>query len=864
MDRTPHDPPKIARRFLHWFCDRDLLEDVDGDLLELFHLRADKNLKGANWRYVRDVILLFRPGIIRQIKPPSYQPIMIKNYILIALRSALKYKGHTLLNLTSLIIGVAACLLMLLWINDELSIDQFHEEDDRLYQVWRNMHQANGEVITTPGIPQPMAVALRTKYPEVDEVSLVSWDVEALFKKDDQTAIEVGKYVSPEFFRIFSFPMLLGDVNHTLEDMNSVAISERLAIKYFGKEWASTNILDEVLTIGSTAKDYKISGVFADPGPNSSLVFDWVRPAQEYIQDNSWVTSWYNGGFRIYFTLKPGADIASLGQKTLQEINENTNYDADERIYLRKFSDNYLLGTWENGIPVGGRIQYVRILFIIAIFILIIACINFMNLATARSSRRTREIGVRKVLGARRKSLRQQFMVESFVLAAIAVLAGVLLVFLALPSFNRMTDKSLFLDLTNPAFWITVGLITLVTGALSGSYPAFLMPSFKIIPSLKGTPKIPGSGVTLRQVLVVFQFAVSIALIIGTLVVSQQINYILNRNLGLNKENLIFTALPRSVAPKMELYKTALLNVPEINQVTSTSGNPIDYGRSSGSAQWEGKDPNEEVEINVLSVDHDFVQTMEIEMVRGRDFSLDFSTDTSNYLINEVTAKIMGFENPIDKDLTLWGQKGKIVGVVKDFHMSSMYEPIAPLIIRCDPTSTFVAFIRTQGNVQNALKNIERIAEDINPGYPFEYEFLDQNYAAAYRSEMTLYSIVNIFAFISILISCLGLFGLSSFTAEQRSKEIGIRKVYGANTLQIVSMLSWNYTKLILIAFIISAPLAYYVMTQWLGNFEFKIDLKVMVLLTAGLATFAIGAITVGLKSWRAALVNPIRSLREE
>lgn len=865
---TPKDnitPPKLAQRFLRWFCDPFLLEDVEGDLNELFHTHAAADLKAAKWQYTKDVIFLFRPGIIKSFQFQFNQHLMYKNYLITAWRSAKKYKGHTLLNLLSLIVGVASCILILLWIQDERSIDKFHDNDDRLYRVWRNMHQSSGEIITTGGIPQPLAVTLKNDYPEVDEVGVIGWDVDLLFRKGEMTAYETGKYASPEFFTMFTFPFMKGDPATALDDITSIVISENVADKYFGNEWRNSgSIINETLTVGSDRREVKVTGVFEDPGPKSSFAFDWILPAEEYIARNDWVNSWFNGGFSICFTLRENADLASLQSRILQEINENTDYDADERVVVHKFSDNYLYGTFENGIPVTGRIQYVRILFIVAIFILLIACINFMNLATARSSRRSKEVGVRKVLGAQRGALRHQFFVESFLLSLVAVLLSVTVVYLVLPYFNQLTQKSLILDLTNWRIWAGLGFLTLITGLISGIYPALLLPTFKITSSLKGIAKLPGRGVRLREGLVVFQFALSIILIIGTLIVSQQMDYILNKNLGLDKENMIFVQMPRSFLSQRDVFKTELEKIPEVAGVTITSGNPIDYGRSSGSADWEGKDPNEEVEINVLSVDADFVSTMGAQIIKGRDFSEDFSTDTANYLINEVSANIMGFDDPINKDLSIWGLSGKIIGVVKNFHMSSMYDPIAPLIIRYDPSSTFVSFIRTQGDVQRALLAIEQVSEKLNPGYPFVYEFMDRDYAASYRSEMTLSTIIKFFALISIFIACLGLFGLSSFSAEQRSREIGIRKVYGASVTSIVSMLSWGYTKLVLIAFVIASPIAYYFMNDWLNNFVFRTDLNLFLFLVAGLVTLLIGGFTVGIKSWQAALANPINTLKDE
>ncbi len=857
-------PPSLPLRFLRWFCDPAVLEDVEGDLLELYHRRSEHDVKQARRKLTTDVLLLFRPGIIRKFQLPDNSFSMFRNYLTVALRSARRYRGHTALNLLSLIIGIASCMVILLWIQDEMSVDQFHEKKDRIYKVWRNMHQSSGEILTTQGIPQPVVVSLGNDFPEVEDATLIGWDMETIFRMDDEVDYEIGKYASPEFFRIFSYSFLAGNPGTALSDLSSIVISDRIAEKYFGRDWRDGKILGKTITVGSNQKDFQVSGVFEHPGSKSSLEFDWIINAQEYIQQNDWVESWYNGGFAICFTLRENATLQPFQDKILQLINENTNYEADERLFVNHFDDNYLHSNFENGRPSGGRIQYVRILFVIAIFILVIACINFMNLATARSSRRTREIGVRKVLGAQKAALRQQFFVESFIMSITAVVAALLVVAAVLPYFNSISEKELSLNLGDPKLWIGLGVVTLISGLLSGFYPAMLLPSFRTITSLKGHSKQTVGGVRMREGLVVFQFILSILLITATLVVNQQMNYILSKNLGLNKDNVIFTRLDGDLRTQMEVYKSTLQTSPAVESVTATSGNPLSYGRSSGSAQWAGKDPDEEVEINVMSVDEDFVNTMGIELLLGRNFDPQLATDTSNYLINQVAADIIAFEDPIDQDLTLWGQTGKIVGVIKDFHMSSMYEPIAPLIIRNDPSSTFVAFIRTKGDIQQALEAIENAHKELSPGYPFSYEFLDQDFAAAYRTEMTLSKIVRIFAFISILICCLGLFGLSSFSAEQRLKEIGIRKVYGASVMRIITLLSWGYTKLILVALVLAIPLSFYLLRQWLNNFEFRIELGASAFITATVITLLIGAVTVGLKFWQAAITNPVQTLRED
>ncbi len=857
-------PPKLPLRFLRWFCDPELLEDVEGDLSELYCDRLAVNPAKARWLFAWDVVMLFRPGVVRSMEFFKTQNnyFMITNHVKTAVRHAFRYKGYTLINLLGLLVGLASSMLILLWVQDELEKDRFHANADQIYQVWRNMYQANGEVITTGSVPQPLEEVLKNDYPEIESVALVSWEMELLFRFADKVSYEKGRYASPELFRIFSFPLVAGNAETALSDLYSIAISEDLAVRYFGEHW-KTQALGKGLKVDER-QEFVVSAVFADPGKNSSVDFDWILPAQEYIQRNSWVKSWYNGGFGMFFALKNGADIEAVRGRVLHEVNKNTNNEADERIYLQKFADTYLHSNFKNGVPAGGRIQYVRVLVVVAVFILVISCINFMNLATARASRRTKEIGIRKVLGAQKALLGQQFMVESFLLTGVAVLLSVVVVFLVLPAFNSLTGKSLALDFADPRLWLGLGSLTIVTGLLSGSNPAVLLPSFTITHALKGIAKKTKAGGYFRNALVVFQFTLSILLIIGSMVVSKQMDYILNKNLGLDKENLVYLYLEGDLPQRSDVYKTELLKQPGVKNVTVTSGNPISYGRSTGSATWEGKNPNEEVEINVLMVDDDFFETMAIEVKQGRAFSREFATDSSNYIINEVTAGIMGFEDPIGKSLSVWGREGRVVGVVKNFHMSSMYDPISPLIIRYDPKSTSVAFIRTQNNVQEALAGIERVTTTLNPAFPFQYEFLDDHYEQKYRSEMALSTLVNIFAIVSVFISCLGLLGLSSFAADQRSKEVGVRKVHGASVVHLVLLLSGAYTRLMLLAFVLASPIAYYFMKDWLNDFAFRTELSVFTFVLAGGLAFAVGALTVSFKSFQAATVNPVKTLKEE
>lgn len=861
------DPPKLPLKFLRWFCRKDLIEDVEGDLEELFASRLEVNQTKAKLRFLLDVLLLLRPEIIGKFKINNglINFSMLKNYIKIALRNALRYKGYTALNLMGLVVGIASSLLILLWVNDEVQVDKFHANGDNIYQLFRNMKQSAGSAITTSSIPKPAADLVKAEYSEVKEVAMLSWLADVLIMKNDKAINEEGRMASPEFINMFTFPLLVGDKETALSDLNAILISKSIAEKHFGSTWKE-NVLGESLRIDDE-RDVIITGVFDDVDDNSSLQFSWLLPIQYFINENAWVDNWGNGSFSIYMTIENEEDLAAVKGRIVNEINDHTqglDNAGDELLMLHKFQDFYLYSNFENGEVDGGRIEYVKIMSIVALFILIIACINFMNLATARSGRRSKEIGLRKVMGSHKSAISLQFFIEAFMLSAIAVIISVVLVLILLPYFSELVQKPLSLDFGLLQTWYFLGGVTLVVGLLSGSYPALLLPTFSIISSLKGSVKQGAGASFFRKGLVVFQFGMSVLLIIGTTVIYQQMDYILNKDIGIEKENLVSVSLKGDLNRRFDTYKTELKKIAEVTEVTISSGNPINYGRSTSSATWEGKDPTKGYEVNVIVCDEDFVETMGIQMAAGRNFSKDYA-DSSNFLINEVAVGLMGFDDPINKSLSIWGIKGRIVGVVKNFHMSDMHQPISPLIITSNNPMERLALIRLKGNNNGeSIQAIESLTKEMNPSFDFEYEFIDKGYEESYQSEMTVSSLANIFAGISIFISCLGLFGLSAFSAEQRSKEIGVRKVHGASVSQLVILLSKDYSKLMILAFVIAIPFAYIYAQQWLDNFEFRTYLNPVFFVLAGIFTFIVGALTVSFKSFQAARVNPAKTLKDE
>ncbi len=857
-------PPKWAKAFLHWFCSPDLIEDVSGDLDELYQNQAAKSNSRANRFYVQQVLFLFRPGIIRSLETQKLNTAMFNNYLKIALRNATRYKGHTALNVLGLLVGIASSLMILMWIYDEVTIDKFHSKGDQIHQLWRNMKQSNGMISTSSSQPKPLADLIREEYPEVESVTQVSWEFSMQFKKGDKSSSESGRFVTDNFFNTFSFVILAGDTETPLTDLGGVSISETMARKFYPENFQLA--LGESFRIDDEY-DVIVTSIFSDPGNQSSLQFDWLINAESFFAYNDWVENWGNGSFGIYITIPDDNQVNAVADRVYNEINDHTRDNqmaGDETVVIQRFNESYLYSNFDNGVISGGRIDYVNILLIIAIFTLIIACINFMNLATARSGRRGKEIGIRKVMGAKRSGLRTQFYFESGLITVIAVGLSIGSVYLLLPWFNQLVNKELGYLFGKMELWMAIFSITLIVALLSGSYPALLLSKFEIVDAIKGSIKQSAFTSRLRKGLVVFQFAVSTLLIIGTVVIYQQISYALNKDLGLNKDNMVLVNLNGNLSQKFETYKTELLRIPEVSSVSGASGNPVYYGRSTSSASWDGKDPSTGYEINVILTDDKFFQTMQMEIISGRAFE-DQSRDSTNFIINEVAASLIGYDNPIGKNLSFWGIDGKIVGVVKNFHMRNMYSPIAPLILTCiDYSMLNTALIRIDGDVSNALMGIEKVTKSLNSGAEYQYEFMEQTVAEAYENEVTVRTLASAFSGISILISCLGLFGLASYAAEQRSREIGVRKVHGATVFQILFLLSKDYSKLIAIAFLVAIPFAYFVALDWLANFEYRTDLKIWVFVMAGLTTFFIGVSTILLKSYQAASINPSKVLKEE
>lgn len=790
---------------------------------------------------------------------------MIKNYLKIAWRNLVKNKAHSFINITGLSVGLACSLLILLWVQNELSIDGYHQNGDRLYKVYEREyydHKIDGNY-DTPGM---MGAELKKGLPEVEyAINMEDGNDDHTFRVGNKILKVNGTFAGADIFNMFSYPLVKGEAGTALNSPLSMAISQKMAAMFFG---------NPDMAMGKTIrfenkKDFTVTAVFKDLPENTSRKFEYVINWDAYLAENPGSKSWNNSGPLTFVMLRKDANPVLVDKKITHFLDTYRTQEKSYRVEhgLQRFDQVYLHSNFEDGKITGGRIEYVRLFSIIALFVLLIACINFMNLTTAQSVKRAREIGVRKVMGAVRGVLIRQFIGESLLLTVLAVVVAVVLTAVLLPAFNQVTQKEIVMPFGEVSFWLKLMVITLITGLISGSYPALFLSSFNPVKVLKGTLKLDAGAVWFRKGLVVMQFILSSVLIIATIVVSKQINFIQTRNLGYDREDLVYIPIEGDLGAKYDIFKNEAMSMPGIKSVSQMSNNPTFIDNSTIGVTWEGKDPNNTVAFPNIAVGYNFVHTLKLKMLAGRDFSADYPADSNNYIINQVTQQKLGFADPVGKYITMWGRKGKIIGLVKDFHFQSLHKQILPLIIRPvrGKLSRGNILVRTQaGKTKEALAAISKLCREINPNFPFNYNFSDEQYQRLYRSEQIVGRLSNIFAFLAIFISCLGLLGLAMFTAEQRIKEIGVRKVLGASIASIFGLLSSEFLALVITAMLIATPIAWYAMNSWLQGFAYRTTIQWWMFALSGGLIVLIALATVSVQAIKAALVNPIKSLRSE
>lgn len=781
---------------------------------------------------------------------------MLKSYFKIAFRNLQRNKVYSFINVTGLALGLACTILISLWVYDEISYDKFHTKGPQLYRVLANTYWDG--VSTFEDVPLNTAEAMKKDIPEVEKVTaLVSRTL--LVTVGSRSFKEQGYYSSPDILSMFSFPFKNGDMNTALSSPDQIVITEKLAAKYFANE----NPIGKTLKIDND-KVFTITAVLKDIPLNSSLQFNWLIPFEVHVKSNDWLKKWGSYTVDMYAMLKPGSKLETVNTKLKSLLKNNADKNTKDVIFLQAFEDRYLYSNFKNGFQDGGRIEYVKLFTIVAFFVLLIACINFMNLTTARSSKRAKEVGIRKVIGAERSMIISQFMGEAALLTIISVLLSLLIVLLSMPYFNALTGKNLSMSFGNPAFVVMLLSITLITILISGSYPALFLSSFKPVAVLKAAIVKSTGTAFLRKGLVVVQFTLSVFLIVGTLVIYKQVQYIKNKNLGLEKENLIQVDLNGDIYKKSKTFLEAIMRSSAIKSATLTADNPINISGSSSDLRWEGQLPGQLGEISATWVGYDFLKTVGVSLVDGRDFDPS-RPDSMNYIINETAARMMGIKNPVGKTVSFWKGKGQIIGVVKDFHLKSLHEAITPLILVLEPGNSSYVFVRTEpGKTTQAIADMQKVYSQYNSVFPFEYHFMDEIYDQRYKSEIVIGQLGNIFAGLTIFISCLGLFGLAAFTAEQRFKEIGIRKVLGATVVNLTGLLSKDFLKLVLFALIIAIPAAIWAMNTWLEGFAYRIEMPWWIFALSGIMALLIASVTVSFQAIKAAMMNPVKSLRSE
>jgi len=783
---------------------------------------------------------------------------MVKNYIKIAIRNLVRQKLYSLINITGLSIGIACFLLISLWVFDELSYDHFHKNKDRIYRV-NTMSNEMGLVTSSSWRLGP---ALMEVYPEIESFTrLWPWGRSLVIYKDKSFDESSFYLADPAFFTIFSFEFLHGSPESALRDKHSVVLTEQTAKRYFGDE----NPLGKTIFIRRYDRDFEVTGIIANIPSNSSIKFDLI--ARVDLMPPQRLNSWEFTGYTCLL-LNKETDMKTMDLKIHDFYKDYVNAESEMHPFLQLMTDVHL---YQDGTP--GLIKMVRYFSIIAIFILLIACINFMNLRTAKATKRATEVGIRKVVGANRRQLIIQFLSESLLISIISLGIGILLVELILPAFNQVAMKQLQLFSGQIGDTILFLLMaTIITGLISGSYPAIYLSSFLPVIILRGKSVSSDFGNTSRKALTIFQFAISIGLIICILIWQEQLHFIQNKDIGIKKDFIINLIHNQDLVSKFEPYRSELLKNKMIKSVSSSASTPFNIGSFIG-INWEGHFDQASITMPYNMVEYDFFKTFGMKIVEGRAFARNIPTDkTEACIINESASQLMGFDSPVGKEVYFDHpafeesyKQVKIIGVVKDFHAHSLHEEIAPSIFRMHEPYLSFAYIKIHpGEITSTLDYIKKTTEAFAPSYPFRFEFMNKTYNRLYEMEIRMGKIINVFALLAVFISCLGLFGLASYTIEKRTKEIGIRKVLGASVTKITSMLSAEFLKWVTLANIIAWPVAWYFMHEWLDNFVYRIDLNWWIFLIAGFIGLLLALLTVIFQSTKAALANPIESLRYE
>lgn len=787
---------------------------------------------------------------------------MFRNYLKIAIRGFAKHKLTFLINLFGLSLGLWAAILIGLWVRSELRMNREFADLDRIYRIME--HQSYGaDIFTFGSTPGLLAEAMKTNLAEVEFASTYTWQTDQLFVQGDKRIKLNGIYAHPDFLQIYQFDVLHGERARMLTENNHVILTEKAAISLFGR----ADVMGEGVEIksGADSKNFIVQGVLKDLPETSTLDFDYLLPYAVFFAENDWLHDWGNNGPNTIVKLAEGTDGEAFSGSITNFIADR-NEESNVKLFAFPLADQYLHGQWKDGKQVEGRIQFVKLFGMIGIFVLLIACINFMNLSTAKSQKRAKEVGVRKVAGADKRSLIYQFLSESILITIFSAVFALILVELTLPTFNGLTGKTMSVPYGSGVFWLQLLAVITFTGIVAGSYPAFYLSATKVASVFRSFSQAGKGVVIARKGLVLFQFILATILIVSTLVVYKQINYALNQDLGYSKDQLIVMPLEGELMGKFNILKAELEKNENIQRVSRSSFGMLGRNSNTGGVDWEGKAPDNAALFEIIRVDFDYLETAGLKLIQGRDFNLANGADSvSGAILNQTAYDLIQKDKAGSEFLRLWGDERTITGVVQNFHFESFRQNVAPAIILLDPINSNLAFIKVnEADMQETVSFIEKVTQNLNPEFPFDYSFMDENYAELYEDEVRIRDLAQYFSILTILISCMGLLGLSAHIAEQKTKEIGIRKVLGASTISILQVINKEFILIVGISILIGSGISYWLMQDWLNGYQFKISFEWWFVPLAAATILGIALVTVTLQSLKAASSNPVNAIKTE
>jgi putative ABC transport system permease protein len=871
MASERNTPPKYFLRFFRWFCHPELRNYIEGDLIELYEERVrEYGKRKADVKFILDVLLLMRPAIIRPRRKGQnlnhYD--MYKSYFKIGWRNLVKNKGYSFINVGGLALGMTVAMLIGLWIYDELSFDKYHQHYHDLVQVMQ--HQTfDGMQETSVAIPRPLENELRKQYGnDFIRLSMASWINAHILGFGEQKISKSGNFVQADFPEMLSLHMIEG-TRDGLRDPASVLLSASTAKALFG----TSEPLNQLIKIDNKL-DVKVTGIYEDLPYNSTFrAYEFISSWELYVTSEPWIKvaeqQWENNSFQMFAQVSPQADVGQISEKIKNVKAKNSEKEAvyKPEIFLNPMRNWHLRSEWSNGKNIGGKIQLVWLFGIIGGFVLLLACINFMNLSTARSEKRAKEVGIRMAIGSVRSQLINQFLSESFLVVVLAFVASIAMATALLPWFNVLADKKIEISWTNPTFWIISLCFIIMTSMVAGSYPSLYLSSFQPINVLKGTFKAGRFASLPRKILVVIQFTVSVTLIIGTIIVYKQIQFTKNRPLGYNDDGLVMMEM---MSPdfygKYDVLRTELKSAGAIEEMSESSSPLTGVWSNSNEFKWKGKDPNRQEHFGTIFITPEYGKTVGWNIKEGRDISGEFPSDSAAIIINEAAAKYMNLKDPIGMEIEWYNQKFHVVGVVSNMVAESPYSPVRQTIymVNYGNVNWINLKLNPARSAHESMVTIESVFKKIIPSAPFEYKFVNDDYAQKFNAEQRVGKLAAVFGILAVFISCLGLFGLASFVAEQRTKEIGIRKVLGASVSGLWKMLSLDFIALVVTACVIAIPIAYYSLQQWLQQYSYHTDIPWWIFAGSALGAIAITLLTVSYQSIKAALANPVKSLRSE